>query len=77
MTTLLTRCVKEMQDQLDLFSASQTEIPQEITNRLYGLIKLDSDFKKLVNEKPWALQKISLQGIVLVKECIQRVKNQC
>ena len=76
--SLLTRCTKEMIEQRRLFKeASSLEVPPEISQRLNGLIELDMKFKLLAKEKPWALQKISLQGIILVKECIQKVKNQC
>ena len=75
---LLSRCTQEMIEQRRIFKeASQLEISPEITQRLNGLIQLDMKFKLLAKEKPWALQKISLQGVILVKECIQRVKNQC
>ena len=75
---LLSRCTLEMIEQRRIFKeASQLEIPPEISERLNGLIKLDAKFKLLAKEKPWALQKISLQGVILVKECIQKVKNQC
>ena len=47
--------------------------PEESAKLQKGLEKLESlkkDFDLLSKTKPWALQKISLQGIVLVKECI-------
>ena len=50
-------------------------MPKEIIDRLEGLIELERKFKDLAKEKPWALQKISLEGMILVKECIQKVKN--
>ena len=76
--SLLSRCTQEMIEQRRIFKeASQLDIPTEISDRLNGLIKLDMKFKLLAKEKPWALQKISLQGVILVKECIQKVKNQC
>ena len=69
--SLLSRCTEEMLEQRRMFKeASQLDIPTEISDHLNGLIQLDLKFKLLAKEKPWALQKISLQGIILVKECI-------
>ena len=60
-----------MADQRRVFrEASEGVVPKEITDRLNGLIELEKKFKDLAQEKPWALQKISLEGIILVKECI-------
>ena len=49
----------------------------ELNQRLDGLFKLNKKFKDLVRERPWAVQKISLQGLTLAKECITKIKNQC
>ena len=71
MTNLLSRCTQEMYEQRQVFrEASKESVPAEIEDRFKGLIQLEKDFKNLANEKPWALQKISLEGIILVKECI-------
>ena len=78
MTNLLSRCTQEMYEQRQVFrEASKESVPDEIQKRFEGLIELEKDFKNLAKEKPWALQKISLEGIILVKVCIQKVKNQC
>ena len=61
LTNLLSRCTHEMIEQRRIFKeASQLEVPPEISERLNGLIQLDTKFKLLAKEKPWAVQKISL-----------------
>ena len=41
-----------------------------------GLKRLSRNFKQFVNEKPWIIQKVSIQGICLVCESIMLIKNQ-
>ena len=78
MQDILLRITKEISDQINVFaSESWDSVPVELKNHLVILIKLNDQFKCLARERPWALQKISLHGITLVKECIQKIKGQC
>ena len=76
MSSLLQRATSEMEQQVRTMQSMLEE--NELAKIKGGLRKLESlrdDFDLLSKQRPWALQKISLQGIVLVKECIQRVKT--
>ena len=78
MQDILLRCYKEINDQSKLFASdSEESIPVELKEHLVILMKLNDQFKSLASERPWAIQKISLHGITLVKECIQRIRDQC
>ena len=50
--------------------ADMQEELNEINERYEKIVELEKSFKLLARSKPWALQKISLQGIILVKECL-------
>ena len=36
-----------------------------------------SDFGLVVDQKPWVFQKISLEGVILVRECIAKLREAC
>ena len=78
MQDILLRCYKEINDQSKVFASDSTDsITVELKEHLYILMKLNDQFKSLKTIRPWAIQKISLHGITLVKECIQRIRDQC
>ena len=71
MSSLLRRASDETGD---LFETMQNQVDGKdlagIQDHMRTLDSLKEKFNILEKEKPWILQKISLQGIILVKECI-------
>ena len=54
---------------------------ESLTNRIKETKEFKQKFESLIQGKPWILQKCSLHGMLLIKECIDKVseesKNQC
>ena len=76
MQTALAKMATEIKKSQEM-SFEATQIPMEsLLKRLDDTLKIKKKFDSLAREKPWAFQKCSLHGLILVKECISKVRDE-
>ena len=76
MQASITKIVQELIKSQELQYAITGTHSHELMQRLDDTLDFKRKFDSLTQMKPWILQKCSLHGMILAKECISRVRDE-
>ena len=76
MQAAITKIVSELLKYQELQAEMTGTTSEQLVIQLQQTIEFKQKFEGLIQAKPWILQKCSLHGMILIKECIHRVRDE-
>ena len=76
MQAAITKIVLELIKYQELQREMTGTSSDQLVSQLDETLSFKQKFESLIQAKPWILQKCSLHGMILIKECIHRVRDE-